>query len=313
MRDVYWREVTRHALADEKTVVVSADMSAPGLDTYRERLPHRYINVGIAEQDAILVATGLAMEGFNPIVYAIMPFITLRCYEQIKVVPALMKQKITIVGVGSGFGCDDFGPTHHALEDCGIMRLLPGVEIYNCSDEETARTAAGLTHSRDSGILYVRLDREQLPNIHTTEWIRDNSADSIAEHHSREKTRRLLTGTWNHKRGSRKIATTGRMTHTLTKLVAHSDAQLTEFIKFPIEELPYSNGDEIWVIDENNRAGCLAHALWDAAERRGISLRLHVRAIDVSDGYDYVYGGRENIHKHYGLDPEGLKQWLELD
>jgi transketolase len=89
--------------------------------------------MGIAEQNMISVAAGLAKEGYHPVVYTIIPFLTMRAFEQIRVDVCMHMRNILLVGVGGGFAYDVLGPTHHALEDIAIMRSLPNMKIFTPS------------------------------------------------------------------------------------------------------------------------------------------------------------------------------------
>ena len=164
-RDAFWEKVYSLAKDNKDIVVVSADMGAPSLDQFRRDLAAQFVNVGIAEQNAILVASGMAALGKRVFVYAIAPFITLRCLEQIRVNNAMMKFPITIVGVGAGFGYEDSGPTHHITEDIAIMRSMPNIIINSISDSVMAEAVA-LMSCQMKVANYVRLDRLTLPSLY---------------------------------------------------------------------------------------------------------------------------------------------------
>ena len=101
-RDAFFGKLYEIARRDRDVILVSADMGAPSLDKFRADLSAQYVNVGIAEQNMVTVASGLALGGKTVFMYAIMPFVTLRCYEMIKVELCLMNIAVTAVGVGSG-------------------------------------------------------------------------------------------------------------------------------------------------------------------------------------------------------------------
>ncbi len=153
-RDSFFSKLFKLAKEDKRIVVVTADCGAPALDQWREELPCQFINVGIAEQQMIALAAGLALEGKRPYCYAIAPFATLRCYEFIRVDVSLMNLPIVIVGVGAGLSYAEAGPTHHATEDIACMRALPNMKIasisYNHQIDKVLTT---------EGSMYVRLDR----------------------------------------------------------------------------------------------------------------------------------------------------------
>jgi len=145
MRDAYWDKIYELAKEDKDIVIVSADFGAPSLDKFRRDFPEQYINTGISEQNAILLATGLSLAGKKPIAYAITQFITLRCFEQIRIYPCGMDLTVNIVGVGAGACYWESGPTHHSFEQLSIMRTLPNLKIINCTDNHMAKEAAIFT------------------------------------------------------------------------------------------------------------------------------------------------------------------------
>lgn len=138
MRDTFLTSLYEKMKTDKRIFFVAADFGAPILDKIREDYPDRFINVGIAEQNLVNVATGLALEGFTVYAYAIAPFITMRCYEQIRVNVSVLSQvremNINFIGVGAGVSYAMSGPTHHCLEDLSIMKTLPNMEVFSPSD-----------------------------------------------------------------------------------------------------------------------------------------------------------------------------------
>ena len=138
MRDVFISELYTKMEKDTSIFFLSADFGSPALDKLRSSFPDRFINVGIAEQNLINVSCGLALEGFSVFAYAIAPFITMRCFEQIRVNLAILSQirpmNVNLIGVGAGFSYEVSGPTHHCLEDISIMRTLPNFEVLSPSD-----------------------------------------------------------------------------------------------------------------------------------------------------------------------------------
>ncbi len=168
-RDSFWNKVYEIARKDRNVIVVSADMGAPALDKFRRDIPSQFVNVGIAEQNGVLIASGLSLVGKKVFVYAIAPFITLRCLEQIRVENAIMGIPVTIVGVGGGFGYEDSGPTHHLTEDIAIMRSMPNITINNITDSVMASSFASIS-SKTKTPNYVRLDRQVFPDIYSKNY-----------------------------------------------------------------------------------------------------------------------------------------------
>jgi len=107
MRDAFFDRLFSIASLDPKVMLLTADMGAFSLGKFREKLPRQFINVGIAEQNMVSVAAGLSLGGKKVFIYTIIPFATMRCYEQIKIDLCCMTLAVTIVGVGPGL--------HHRL------------------------------------------------------------------------------------------------------------------------------------------------------------------------------------------------------
>ena len=105
-----------------------------GLDRYRKSYPNKYLDLGIAEQNMIGVAAGLASENYNVITTTFAPFQTMRCCEQIKVNLGYMKQKVTMIGIASGLVLGTLGYTHCCIEDIGVLRSIPNLTIVSPAD-----------------------------------------------------------------------------------------------------------------------------------------------------------------------------------
>src|SRR5262249_43179462 len=133
------------AESDERLILLTADLGWGALEPFAAAFPERFLNVGVAEQNAMGVATGLALEGYLPFVYSIATFATMRCYEQFRDGPELHRLPVRLVGIGGGFAYGHAGPTHHALEDLCLGRALPGVTVVAPADAAQAREALRAT------------------------------------------------------------------------------------------------------------------------------------------------------------------------
>ena len=142
MRDVLIEAIYKKMALDERVFFLSADFGAPALDKLRKDFGDRFINVGIAEQNLVNIATGLALEDCIVYAYAIAPFLTMRAYEQIRLSLSISAQikpvNVNLIGVGGGLSYDVAGPTHHCLEDISLMRLLPNMTVFSPSDWKLA-------------------------------------------------------------------------------------------------------------------------------------------------------------------------------
>lgn len=130
MRDELARALIALAGRRSDLVFLTADVGYMAVEGIAEAFGERFINVGIAEQNMVSLAAGLAREGQLPWVYGIAPFVAFRPYEQIRTDVCLHKLPVKLVGNGGGYGYGIMGATHHAVEDVGAMRALPHMRVY---------------------------------------------------------------------------------------------------------------------------------------------------------------------------------------
>jgi transketolase len=147
------------ATNDPRVVLLTGDLGHTVLEPFAEQFPARFYNVGVAEQNMIGVAVGLADAGFIPYLYSIVAFASLRPYEFIRNGPVLQQLSVRIVGVGGGFEYGQQGPTHYGLEDIGVMRIQPGLTVVAPADHVQASNA--ILATRDlPGPVYYRLGKD---------------------------------------------------------------------------------------------------------------------------------------------------------
>ena len=116
-------------------VMLTADLSFfSGLERFKERYPDRLYNFGIAEQNMVGAAGGLAKEGFLPFVSTYASFAASRCADQVRVNMSYMKLPIKLIGLTSGFGAGILGATHMSIEDIAVMRSLPNITVISPAD-----------------------------------------------------------------------------------------------------------------------------------------------------------------------------------
>lgn len=295
----------REIMAEDKRIYfVSADFGAQALDGLREDFPDRFINVGIAEQNCINVATGLALEGFVVFAFGIAPFISMRPYEQIRINLSLLHQtrpiNVNILSVGAGVSYDVSGPTHHCLEDISVLRTLPHVRVFSPSDAHCARQFTDYAVAT-SGPKYVRLDGKTLPALYAeTETNFDRGFNELRQ--GREVC----------------ILSTGVMTHTALQAASELEGTIScgvldTYMLDMVDEVALGavlgRYDRVVTLEEGF-IGCggLDSLVSYALERQ--NLRLPMRRFGFPRGYNFDNGGRQHLHKCAGIDLESLKMSL---
>ena len=158
-------ELSQLAREDARIVAVCNDsVGSSNLTGFREEFPDRLINVGIAEQDLVGVAAGLANAGLIPFVCAAAPFLTGRATEQIKADVAYSRRHVVLCGQSPGMAYGELGPTHHSIEDLSWMRAVAGLPVVVPAGPRHTRAAvrwaAGLGHGS-----YLRIPRFKVPEV----------------------------------------------------------------------------------------------------------------------------------------------------
>lgn len=168
MRQVYCAEMIKYAAKDDRIMVLEADLAAStGTAKFKEAYPERFVNVGIAEQNMVGIAAGLATTGKLPFVHSFTPFVTRRCLDQIAISVMYSKQNVKIVGTDPGIMATNNGGTHMSLEDVGIMRSIPGTVIFEPCDATVLRYGLPQVIKHPSSV-YMRLFRKKAVTVFDT-------------------------------------------------------------------------------------------------------------------------------------------------
>ena len=165
MRTAFFNTLVDLAARDDRIFLLTGDLGFGVVETFAQRFPDRFLNVGVFEQNMTGVATGLALSGKLVFTYSIGNFPTLRCLEQIRNGPCYHNANVKVVSVGGGLVYGSLGMSHHATEDLAIMRALPNITVVAPGDpvETTLATEALVRHD---GPAYLRLGRAGEPVVH---------------------------------------------------------------------------------------------------------------------------------------------------
>jgi len=153
------------ARKDERIFLLVGDVGFSLVEPYAQEFPRRFVNIGIAEQNMVGIATGLALSGKTVFVYSIANFPTLRCVEQIRNDVCYHNANVKIVTAGGGLIYGALGTTHHVTEDLAIMRSLPNMTVIAPADPVEASLATKAIIER-TGPCYLRLGRTKDPQVH---------------------------------------------------------------------------------------------------------------------------------------------------
>lgn len=301
MRDVLLDRIWRAMAGDQKIFFVTADFGSPVLDKIRADFPGRFVNVGIAEQNLINISAGLALEGYTVFAYAIAPFITMRCYEQIRVSLALLSEvrpmNVNLIGVGAGYSYVVSGPTHQCYEDITLMRALPNFRVLSPADH----VSAGVLFDRcvnTKGPKYLRFDAQVLPVLYE-----DNAPD-------------LDVGFHIHRSGeSICMVATGYMLHTALKVAESLAAaghavgvidlfDISNFAADQMQAVLVSYAGIVTLEEGFRGRGGIDSMMFEFIARRGLAARM--LNIGVEGAYSFELGSRAELHEQVGIGNESV-------
>jgi transketolase len=167
MRTAFSRFLVDAARADPRIVLLTGDHGYALFDEFRRACPGQYINAGVAEQNMVGVAAGLAKGGFRPVVYGLSAFVPVRVLEQIKLDVCHEGLPIVFIGDGAGVVYGQLGVSHQSTEDIATLRAVPGIAILSPADAHEMNACMHLALAV-SGPVYLRIGKADLGPVHST-------------------------------------------------------------------------------------------------------------------------------------------------
>jgi len=166
MRNYFARSLYEKIKKNRKIILLSADIGNKLFDRIKKDFPKNFLNCGIAEPNLITFAAGMSKAGFNPICYTITNFLIYKAIEQIRNDAIYNNNKIILVGTGSGLSYNHLGPTHHSLEDIGLLSNLPNINIFSPSDKNDLEEHLKFSLNKNNKLTsYIRLGKKNEPVI----------------------------------------------------------------------------------------------------------------------------------------------------
>ena len=299
MRNAFADEIRKLAVQDPRVIMLSADIGNRLFDKFKVECPGRFFNTGVAEANTISLAAGLSACGLRPVCYTITPFITARCYEQIKVDVCYHEQPVVIVGTGSGLSYASLGATHHSLDDLALMRVLPGMRVLAPADELELRSClrAALTAAHPT---YIRIGKKGEPVIF-------------------EKEPEFSFGSWSRLRDGRGPSAILSCGNTLP-LAMEAAGQLASLGKEPavyscVSVKPLDEGvlrslfrekRAVLTVEEHALAGGFGSAVAEWLGDHAPESRARLIRLGAEDRYLHEPGEQEHARHAYGITAERI-------
>ena len=302
MRDAFFEGVYNIIKDNKDAIILTADHGAFKLSEIERDFPDQFLNIGIAEQNAISVAAGLAKSGKVVYVYSINNFITLRAMEQVNIDLCQMNLNVNLIGVGAGFTYATDGPTHQGVQDMQAMRVLPNMQVYNCTDATQSTWLAEMSY-KTPGPKYFRIEKGSLSDIYTDKLNLSGM--------------QLFSKTFPSSGSSKEIVivSTGYMTHTALTLANVSSwphnipcsvldvYQIKPFNENIFLEL-VKHFKTIIVLEENTQCGGLGELIGYTIAKNNIECKFI--PISLGDKHYFSYGSRELLHTTHNIDYKSI-------
>lgn len=296
MRDRFIKSLISEAESNENLMLIVGDLGYGVIEEFEKRFPNQFINAGVAEQNMIGMAAGLAKIGYKVFVYSIANFPTFRCLEQIRNDVAYHNLDVSIVAIGAGFSYGTLGYSHHAVEDLAIMRAIPGMRIYSPCDPNKVEESF-MDSLKISGPKYFRLGKNGEPQIPNLSSISNNSIQN-------QTSNKLLITTG---------AITSEAYSAQAKLKLKDikiDVLAVNIIKpFNLNKDEIKNYTQIYVLEEHSIIGGLGSCVMEELQAVGISIP--IKLIALPDRNQNLTGSQTFLRKTFGIDADSVVKIIE--
>ena len=298
MRNAFRDHLTLRIKKNKNLFLLVGDIGFGVFEKFAKYNKNNYLNIGICEQNMIGVSSGLSMIGFVPIVYTIIPFLTMRPFEQIRVDLAMHKRKVLLVGVGGGLSYGNLGPTHHSIEDIAIISSLPNFRVFVPSDPSDSKKSFDQA-LKYNGPSYIRLGKNGEPDL------KKNVVEKISN--------KLFVFNKRISQSSGLIITYGPITNeciVAAKKLLSLNIKVSVISFFNIKPLPKEliniakKFNKIIFVEEHNTYHCVGTNF--SSEILNIGFKGQLKLIGINDKFTSKVGSREFLLKSHKIDSNSL-------
>lgn len=295
MRNAFIRKLTEKAAEDKNIFLLTGDLGFSVFEDFMDKYPDRFFNMGVAEQNMIGFAAGLALSGKNVFAYSMVPFITMRCFEQIRNDICYQGVNVKLIGAGGGLSYGTAGYTHHSITDIAIMRSLPNMAV--CCPGDPSEVTFLIEESVDyPDPVYIRLGKNNEPIIHKSlSSLKLGKAIVVSD--GKDVT----------------VIATGNMLQTAVKtaeILTHQNISVRLISMPTVKPLDYQAIDDslktklIITIEEHSLVGGLGSAVSEIlAENEN---KVKFKRFSLPDRFIRDVGSQEYLREKYGLTEKNI-------
>ncbi|MBK1681979.1 transketolase family protein [Rhodoferax fermentans] len=297
MRAAFSDTLVRLAKADPNVLLLTGDHGYALFDDFRRECPAQYINAGIAEQNMVGMAAGLARTGFRPFVYGLSAFIPVRVLEQIKLDIAHDHLPVILIGDGAGFVYSHLGTSHQSTEDMACTRAIPDLSVYSPADRFEVSACMALAYQTKVPV-YLRMGKSDRGDVHTHDL-------------SQVKAGQLLQVKAGQA-GAISLIATGALVRTALDIAQASYPEASvwsaPFIK-PMDSQQViticAQSRAVMVLEEHSVLGGLGSVITEIASEFA---PVRILRVGVQDRFSQHCGTYEYLLKEHGLDRPAVEQ-----
>lgn len=296
MRGVFINTLIKLARKDKRIFLLTGDLGFSVLEGFRDEFPDRFVNMGVAEANMIGVAAGLALSGKVVFVYSIVPFVTLRCLEQIRNDVCYQQLQVRIIGVGAGLSYGTAGATHYSLEDIAVMRAISNLSVVCPGDPLEAEMALKESLSY-AGPLYIRLGKGRDPLVHRKlDGFKIGKA--ILLRYGKDIA---IISTGNMLANAKQAASLLKERGVDVRLISmHTVKPIDKKAIIDIAKKTKA----IFTVEEHNLIGGLGSAVAEVLAEQ--SVKVHFKRIAVPEAFFKTIGSQDYLRRKFGLDANGI-------
>ena len=300
MRTYFINTLKVLAEQDKRIMLLSGDLGFSVLEKFQEQFPSRFLNMGVAEANMIGVAAGLALWNMKPYVYSIVPFATMRCFEQIRNDICYQNVDVKIIGIGGGLAYGVLGPTHHSREDIAIMRALPNMTVV-CPGDPVETELIAKESLNINGPMYIRLGKGNDPIVH-----KDKPKLKVGKGIVVKEGKDITI-----------IATGNILNNALISAYQLSEKGLRTRVISMHTVKPLDKGivlraaketKAIFTIEEHSKIGGLGSAVSEVLSENNSNIIF--RNIGLPDAFEKIVGSQEYLRKINNLSPEAITDFI---
>jgi len=284
---------------DLRVFFLTSDTGFHVFDEFRVKYRNQFANIGISEAAMIGMAAGMTLEGARVFVYGIAPFVTMRCFEQVRVDLCQNKLPVKIIGVGGGLTYGGAGPTHHSIEDVSVMAALPGMTVI-CPGDPAEAAAAVAASMKMTGPCYIRIGKSGERAVHGKPLRGFAIGRGIRVRRGRD-IAVIATGN--------ALAPADEACDLLEKRGIKAELASMHTVK-PLDsglvESLAKRFDTIVTVEEHNIVGGMGSMVAALITDRGSTVRLH--RIALPDAYEARGGSDSYLRLRHGLTPDRLAE-----